>query len=217
MKAHTTFENIDFAYGSKQILFNTLIRLPASGTVGIYGRNGTGKSTLFNCMMGIHPCPAMRITHSGVTLTTAAYRKPNFINLLSQGVNTLDFLTVRQCINLYGIKADVVLKFPGAIKSANQEMYTFSSGQRRLVENLLLIYSKSAITLLDEPFTGLMPINQEYIVSAIKEQSAQKTIVLSDHKADLVFDNCDHHYLLREGMLRAIQSKADLKHYGYLP
>ncbi|WAC03970.1 hypothetical protein N7U66_01120 [Lacinutrix neustonica] len=90
-----------------------------------------------------------------------------------------------------------------------------SAGQRRIIEILLIIHSKSEFILLDEPFNGLSPILKEYIVACILEAKKAKGIIITDHDYENVLNLADKVVFLKDGFLREIKNRGQLLEFGY--
>jgi len=100
------------------------------------------------------------------------------------------------------------------IKSkANQ----LSGGEKRLVEILLVLYSKASYLLLDEPFNGLSPIHKESIKNLIKSKANNKGIIVTDHDYRKVTEISDRIVLLHDGGTKNIKDVEELEFWGYLP
>ena len=87
---------------------------------------------------------------------------------------------------------------------------------KKLVEIITVLYSKSSFALLDEPFSYLSPVLVEKIIPHIKLQSKLKGIILTEHQYRSVFAACDRYYILSDGALNEIDKVTELEDYGYL-
>jgi ABC-type lipopolysaccharide export system ATPase subunit len=71
--------------------------------------------------------------------------------------------------------------------------------------------------LLDEPFKGIAPVFREDIKNLIRQKSNEKGFIVTDHDYSNILDISTNTFLLFDGGLKPIQSKEDLRQWGYLP
>jgi len=86
---------------------------------------------------------------------------------------------------------------------------------KRLVEVYTLVKSEASFTILDEPFTQIMPIHLKKIKVLIKNQK-QKGFLITDHLYRDVLDIADSSFLLQNGKTWPVSTLADLKARGYI-
>jgi ABC-type lipopolysaccharide export system ATPase subunit len=93
-----------------------------------------------------------------------------------------------------------------------------SGGTLRLLQVLLLLHARTAFSLFDEPFTGIMPVHLETLAQEMQQAKQRKGLLLSDHRYAEVLSLCDVVYLLHQGRLLKLGSdpRAELRGYGYL-
>jgi len=91
-----------------------------------------------------------------------------------------------------------------------------SGGELRMIEILLIIFSKAEIILLDEPFANLSPKLVSQIKTHISELKSHKGFIISDHNHQDILDISDRNLLLVNGSLKNIQDLTDLKFHKYI-
>ncbi len=85
-------------------------------------------------------------------------------------------------------------------KRANEKLQTLSKGNQQKVQFVASIIHKPAFAILDEPFSGLDPLNQELFIGYIKELNKQgSTILLSSHQMQLVEKIARKVFLINKG------------------
>lgn len=99
----------------------------------------------------------------------------------------------------------------------NKKSKQLSGGEKRLLEILLMIYSDSAYTLIDEPFNGIAPVFKEEIKDLIKEQSAGKGFIITDHDYRNILDIATRIVIMYDGGTKQIKHMEELKYWGYIP
>jgi ABC-2 type transport system ATP-binding protein len=95
---------------------------------------------------------------------------------------------------------------------AKENLKTLSKGNQQKIQLISAVIHQPKVAILDEPFSGLDPINQEFVVSIIKELKAQgMTILLSAHQMNLVERLADKIVLMNLGKIVAQGSLAEIK------
>ena len=91
-----------------------------------------------------------------------------------------------------------------------------SGGEHRLLETLMVLYSKANFILLDEPFTHISPIQVEDFKAVIRQQAKVKGIIITDHYYKNVMEVSDRLMLINNGYTEQISNTADLQRFGYI-
>lgn len=210
-------DSIRKEFGQKVVLSDVFLQCNRGEIIGLLGRNGSGKSTLLQIIFG------------------SLYTQSRFVKIdhhvsqnLSDNRNTLVYLPqfsflpsnsrirslTKFLLNKEG-EAKLECHFK-QIFSINPRIRELSEGEKRIFEILLLIFSSASYILLDEPFTGLAPIQKDLIKTLVKDESRNKGFIITDHDYRNIMEISHRLILLKDG--RTIPVKADeLKHYGYIP
>jgi len=85
-----------------------------------------------------------------------------------------------------------------------------------LIETLLILFSPAPFCILDEPFTGLMPVQIEKLKNIIGRARVKKGIIISDHMHRHVTELSDRLYLLANGKTYEVNERERLVELGYL-
>lgn len=179
----------------------------------LIGRNGSGKSCLMQIIMGeLNPLSkSVRINHKSIQAAHPA------INYLPQSHFVPGHLRVMDVFADHQIsEADFEADFPDLTTIIQQRFNKLSGGLKRLVEVYALIKSAAAFSLLDEPFTQIMPVHMEKIKPLIKAQK-HKGFLITDHLYRDVLEIADTSYLLQNGKTWPVKSLEDLQSRGYIP
>jgi ABC-type lipopolysaccharide export system ATPase subunit len=91
-----------------------------------------------------------------------------------------------------------------------------SYGFRRLFIILVAIEADVRYTILDEPFSSIMPVHNELIISAIRSASDRKGLLISDHQFRTLLSVTDKLYLIFDQHVKLLNSHSELIDYGYL-
>lgn len=210
-------DSITKSFGDRKILQGIYLSCETGKIVALLGRNGTGKSTLLQIIFGTVHGDNQFIKVDNKVLKTQFDRKEK-IAYLPQYPFLPKNIKIKNLIKLFCDKENAEILFNvNQIKPFLNEMTRNLSGREsRLVEVLLLIYSKAEFILLDEPFNGLSPKVTSEIQLIIKEHSKKKGIIISDHHYQEVLDISDEIYLLSDTYLKQIKDLKELQQFNYL-
>ncbi len=211
-------EGILKSFNSKQVLTDINLKCSTGEIIGILGRNGIGKSTLFRIIFGILSAENKNIRINN-QIVEKLYLSPNAMKYLPQFNFLPQNSTVEQVINLY---------FPSEAKPnfveneflkkvLHTKISDLSGGEGRYLEITMLLKSNAKFILLDEPFNGMAPILTESVKNIIVNESKNKGIIITDQDYNNVIELANRLYLLRDGGLKEIKSKEELMSWGYLP
>lgn len=211
-------DGIQLAFGARQVLAHVYLRVETGQVVGLLGRNGSGKSTLLQTVFGARAVPDASVRVDGHR-AVPAFTVPGLVNYLPQAGGLLPaHLPLRQAARLLGTDPEkATARFPALRAQLNCRPGDFSGGTLRLLQ-VLLLHADTAFSLLDEPFTGIMPVHLETLADEIRDARQRKGILLTDHRYAEVLSLCNVVYLLREGRLLKLgpDPRAELCDYGYL-
>ena len=124
---------------------------------------------------------------------------------------------MQQALAFYGInKHEITSIFPEFKLLLKHKPVEISGGQLRLFEVMLILKSKHLFCLLDEPFSGIMPVHVELLNKVLIETKKVKGIILTDHLYQNTMQVADHLYLLANGKTYLIKDREELIFRGYL-
>src|SRR6201994_3835412 len=224
-------ENLRAGYGEAVVLPNMSLRLPESQVLALLGRNGTGKTTLINSIVGVTRCFGGAIALKGADITAMRpdQRARAGIGWVPQERNIFKSLTVEE--NMTAVAqpgpwtvAKVYEMFPRLKERRNNFGNQLSGGEQQMLAIGRALVLNPQVLLLDEPTEGLAPIIVEELLKAIGgiprsgglcclivEQHAQKILGLADRAVILERGTIVHDAPSRE--LRADPSVLE-RHLG---
>ena len=209
-------DSVFLSFGPKEVLRGAHLRLRKGEVTGMLGRNGTGKSCLLKILTGQLRPENLYIGVDGV-YAKDLYAVPGLINYLPQHSCHPPDMRIGKILDLYGVDAAAFMLRHGHLFPAkNPRFGQLSGGIRRLFEILLLLAAETHFTLLDEPFSHIMPMHLEYIREAIRESAERKGVLVTDHKYEHVLDLAQTLYLIYGGTSRIVSGREELARYGYL-
>lgn len=204
------------AYGKQEILRGASLRLKQGQVIGLLGRNGCGKSTLLKILIGEQTADNAYIGVDG-SHCLHLYQIPGLINYLPQHPCHPVRLSLHRLVKLYGISPpEFFTENADFFPNPEIRLRELSGGHARLFEVLLVLAAPARFTLLDEPFSHLMPIHVNTIKKRIETVGKNRGILITDHQYQHVLDASDKLYLLHSGTTTIIEEVDELVRLGYL-
>jgi len=210
-------DSVQKYFGNKLVISDVYLKCETNDVIGLLGRNGSGKSTLLKIIFGIVLADNKFVKIDGIV--------KNKTNQLLQDISYLDqdnfipsHFSVKKAISLT-IGQDKLNDFYEdemiqTIQSKN--INHLSAGELRYLEIKLVLSNLSKFALLDEPYNGLSPIMVDKINQLIKDNSAQKGIIITDHNYGNVIKISNKLMLMVDGNLHLLKDKNELFEKGYL-
>lgn len=210
------FDSLDLSFDGRKILSSIYMRCQQGEIVGLLGRNGSGKSSLMKIVFGTLNAEHKSIRVNGTSML-GDYNRKRIIAYLPQDNLIPSYLSLRSAFNLFKVDVNEIIRdFPEAKDYIDLKSTELSGGSLRLSEALLILYSPSPFCILDEPFTGLMPVHIEELKIIIGKRKTKKGIIISDHMHSHVTELSDRLYLLSNGKTYEVKEKEQLVELGYL-
>jgi len=216
MKHQLEIDSVQKSFATKRILSDVYLRTETGNIIGILGRNGCGKSTLFKIIFG-----TLGAENKFVRIDNVIHKKPYFtreITYLPQDNFIPKHLKVSHAITLY-ISKDKREEFLNDVlieRIKHQKIKHLSGGEQRYLEIKLILYTSSKFVLLDEPYNGLAPNKIDLVNQLILDSAKHKGIILSDHAYSNVLHVANRICLINNGALYDIKDKKELVRFGYL-
>ena len=184
-------------FGTRQLLTDVYLKINTGDVIGLFGRNGTGKSVLMQIIFGTMKADRKFIRLDECKVLSAPY----------QHARTIAFLPQQG----YLPKHDEV-----AQSCMERRVSQLSGGERIYLEAKLLLLGNAKFVLLDEPFDYLSFHLVDKLIGLIKKHSEEKGIVIADHNYEKVLEVVNRLVLIREGVLMELTDKRGLVEQGYL-
>lgn len=201
-------EKVTKFYGTLKAVDNLSFEVNNGEIFGLLGLNGAGKTTTFRMIMGLIDDYSGNITLNGEKIN---YNITDKIGFLTEERSLLTKMTVYDQVMLYGIlkgmkensikeKLDYWLKRFDIIEYKNKKIKELSKGNQQKIQFICSIIHEPKLLILDEPFSGLDPINVELFKNVILEYKNKGTsIIFSSHRMEHVEMFCEKLVVLVEG------------------
>ncbi len=213
-------ENITKTFGKHKAVDDLCLKVPKGSIYGFIGPNGSGKTTTIRMMMNIlYPDSGIiklfGNEHLGTRLDNIGYLPEE--RGLYKKMKVKDVLRFHaELKNTKNINSEIDywLKKFDLSDWINKKVETLSKGMSQKLQFIVTIIDKPDIIILDEPFSGLDPVNAEIIKYAILELQANgSTVIFSTHDMNMAEKMCDFIFMIHkgkkvlDGTLTAIQDK----------
>lgn len=185
--------------------------------IGLLGSNGVGKSTLLKIIFGSLSAEQKHITVKG-KLIKNVFDNNGVIKYLPQFTFIPNHIKIKHIIDKFSDKKKSLFLSNHALLKPflSSKSGSLSSGERRIIEVLLIIYSDSHFILLDEPFKNVDPKHVDELKKCIVKESENKGIILTDHNYKDILEIATRTVLLHDGSIKEIKTDNDLKFYRYI-
>ena len=199
--------NIEKSFGEKQVLKGVTFTAEGGKAFGLLGRNGAGKTTSIRILMNVFPSNSGEVLIDGKPIDydkigigylpeeRGLYPKKVIIDQL------VYFAELKGMSSKDAVKAvDYWLARLGMSEYRNKKLDTLSKGNQQKIQLVTALAHDPDIVILDEPFSGLDPVNAMLLKDVVKEQIAKGKIVLfSSHQMSYIEEFCDSIAILNAG------------------
>ncbi|HEM6341122.1 TPA: ABC transporter ATP-binding protein [Streptococcus suis] len=197
------------SYGSKEVLKDISFTIPSGTICGLVGKNGAGKTTFFHSLLRF-------VTYEGEIIldqqavTPALFQKIGYLPEERSLMPKLSvFEQVRYLASLKGMTSkEVAEKLPLWMKKLEvkgkmtDKIKSLSKGNQQKVQLIVTLIHEPDLIILDEPFSGLDPVNTDLLKRVILEEKERgATLIFSDHVMTNVEELCDQLLMIQDGQL----------------
>ena len=200
-------KNIDKSFGEKEVLKGVSFTAEGGKAFGLLGRNGAGKTTSIRILMNVFPANSGEVLIDGKPID---YNKIGIGYLPEERGLYPKKLIIDQLVyfaELKGMSAKDAVKAVdywlgrlGMSEYRNKRLDTLSKGNQQKIQLITALAHDPDIVILDEPFSGLDPVNAMLLKDVVKEQIAKGKIVLfSSHQMSYIEEFCDSIAIINAG------------------
>ncbi|MCL2828707.1 MAG: ATP-binding cassette domain-containing protein [Oscillospiraceae bacterium] len=200
-------EKLNKSFGAKHVLRDLSFTAQSGVAMGLLGRNGSGKTTTIRTIMGIFPADSGRSTIDGAATQTLRKRigylpeerglyPKRIIGEQMAYIGTLRGLSSKVAKE----RAKKLLVRLEAEEYYNQKLDTLSKGNQQKIQLAIALITNPDIIILDEPFSGLDPVNSQILKRVVEELVADgKLVLFSSHEMGYVEEFCDDICIIDKG------------------
>lgn len=222
-------ENIYGGYGNIEVIRDLTIHLNNDESIGLFGPNGHGKTTLFKIISGLLKPSKGKIFFYNEDITGLSPQQIVNKGLIHVPQSNILFprMTVMEALKLgaYSERAwreldksldQVFSIFPWVKDKLNQKCYSLSGGQRQMVSIGVGIMGRAKLLLLDEPTLGLSPIPKiDLLNSIIQLKKMNIPLVVIDQDVNFLTESTDRLYLVEQGSIKLEINKNEMYEHKY--
>lgn len=214
-------DNLTVSYGSLVAVQDVTTSFAEGGMTGIFGHNGSGKSTFLKSMIGTGGRIEGRITFKGqeVAPGRTADNVRLGIAIVPQSRNVFPSLTVRECLEAAGLRfgggefAQVYDLLPILKDRERQRAGSMSGGEQQLLAVGMALMTRPKVMLLDEPTAGLSPVAAERVLRTLSDINKRfgTTIILVEQNVLTALAVVGRAVVLRSGAIVFDEAASSLR------
>jgi len=213
-------EHVRLAFGAVQAVSDVWFETPKGAVMGVIGPNGAGKTTTMRLILHILDPNGGHITWNGRPVAQWPVGSFGYLpeerGLYPQmtGRDELRFFAQLHGMNARAAEAEIAywceqLQLADVL---NKKVDELSKGNAQKLQFLAAVLHRPQLVILDEPFSGLDPVNARLFKGAIKQLSQMgSTILFSSHQMENVEELCDYVCLIAGGRTLELGSVAEVR------
>lgn len=213
-------KNLSKSFGKLKAVDNVSFEVPEGSIFGLIGRNGAGKTTTIRMMMNIYSPDSGEVTLRGMKVGQDFKDRVGYLpeeRGLYKKMKVID--TLLFFAELKGVTGRAVskklkeyLKRFDLWERRNSKIEDLSKGNQQKIQFIATILHDPEFIILDEPFSGLDPINTNLLKEIILEKKKEgKVIIFSTHLMEFAEKMCDHIAMIDHGKIILSGSMSEIK------
>ena len=195
------------SFGEKEVLHGVSFGVESGKALGLLGRNGAGKTTTIRILMDVFHANSGEIRIDGKKFVPSEYQigyLPEERGLYPKRTVIEQMIYLAQLRGLNKKAAETNAKrWLNRLEVAEYEtrkLETLSKGNQQKVQLAATLVANPDIVILDEPFSGLDPVNSQILKDVVSELIADgKLVIFSSHQMSYVEEFCDHIAIINQG------------------
>lgn len=213
------FKEIEKSFGDLKVLKRVSFSAQSGKAFGLLGRNGAGKTTSIRIMMNVFSQDGGEVLIDGQKID---YKKVKFGYLPEERglypkkkiseqliyfaeLNGLSYKEAVDSVNYW-------LERLGMSEYKNKRLDSLSKGNQQKIQLITALAHNPDIVILDEPFSGLDPVNAMLLKDVVKEVIANnKIVIFSSHQMNYIEEFCDSIAILNGGQIAICGDLYDIK------
>lgn len=212
--------SVNKSFGTKRVIENLDLSIPKGEVFGFLGPNGAGKTTTMRMILDIIRPDSGQVTWQNKIVSLATARSFGYLPeerglypkmMVADQMNffaRLRGLSNAEAEKRIGYWSERFQLGELVKKKANE----LSKGNQQKIQFIIAILHQPDLLILDEPFSGLDPVNVELLKTAFRDLAKEgRTILFSSHRMDHIEELCDSLCIIKEGRLIAKGSVGSIK------
>jgi ABC-2 type transport system ATP-binding protein len=211
--------NIKKSFGEKNVLNGISLHTSGGKAFGLLGRNGAGKTTTIRILMNVFPPDEGQVLVDGAP---ADYNRLRLGYLPEERGLYPKKKIMEQLVYFAGLKGmsrrdamaaiDYWLDRLEMSEYKNKRLDTLSKGNQQKIQLITAVAHDPEIVILDEPFSGLDPVNAMLLKSVVREEIEKgKVVLFSSHQMNYIEEFCDEIAILNSGKIVLSGALTDIK------
>lgn len=208
------------SFGEKKVLKGISLQACSGSALGILGRNGAGKTTTIRILLDVFPADSGEVLLDGKKID----RKQIQFGYLPEERGLYPKKKIGDQLSYFaqlkGMRkkdadaaVDIWLAKLHMSEYKDKKLDTLSKGNQQKIQLITAVAHDPDIVILDEPFSGLDPVNAMMLEDVVKEEMARGKIVLfSSHQMNYIEEFCDNIAILNGGEIVLQGSLDEIKH-----
>ena len=200
-------KNIHKSFGEKEVLHGICFSVESGKALGLLGRNGAGKTTTIRILMDVFHANSGEILMDGKKFVPSDFQivyLPEERGLYPKRTVSDQMVYLANLRGLNSKDARVnTKKWLTRLEVAeyeNRKLETLSKGNQQKVQLAATLVANPDIVILDEPFSGLDPVNSQILKDVVNELIAEgKLVIFSSHQMSYVEEFCDNIAIINQG------------------
>lgn len=199
-------QNVTKSFGEVTAVNKLNLKVPEGTIYGFIGPNGSGKTTTIRMIMNIFKPDTGNIYVDGNQISGSRLKR---VGYLPEERGIYKKMKVHEVLKFHGTLKKVEninheieywLEKLGLSDKANNKVETLSKGMIQKIQFIATVIDKPDIIILDEPFSGLDPVNAVLLKESLLElQKKGATIIFSTHDMNMAEKMCDYIFMIFKG------------------
>ena len=211
--------HLGLTYGSSTVLEDVSFKLTAGSVLGLVGRNGAGKTSLINCLLGLTVPSAGASLVMGASSLALTDRVKSELGYVAQNPELFEWLLARDHVALLGplyprwslMRAEELLT---RFDVPNTRVSKLSPGEKQRLAIVLALMHSPKLLVLDEPVASLDPVGRRDFLRALFDfdgaESSDSAVLISSHLLEDLERVATHLLFLKHGRVQLSGSREEI-------
>lgn len=202
-------QNVNKSFSGKQVLHDVTFNVQSGRAMGFLGRNGAGKTTTIRALMDVFHPDSGKFLLDGKAFTRKDYK----VGYLPEERGMYGKISIVEQLAYFGElkgmnrkaatdSAKYWLDYMGLSEYLKKNLDVLSKGNQQKVQIIQAVIDDPDILILDEPFSGLDPVNSQVLKNLIRSFiEKNRVVIFSSHQMGYVEEFCDDVTFIKEGRI----------------